>query len=121
MPLALPPRLDGPRPCIPVHDADTRAGAGEATTLDLHFRSPGGLDASLRLTLPQLRTGLGTSQRAVFAVTRESCGDILLDVVRWCGCAQELHGSFWVCSPGVSEMHAWVHCSEGCVCMWMCV
>jgi hypothetical protein len=58
------------------------AGVGEATTLDLTFRTRTGDTASISLTLPQLRTALGTSQRAVFAITRESCEAILEDVVR---------------------------------------
>ena len=60
------------------------AGVGEATTLDLAFRTRTGDTASISLTLPQLRTALGTSQRAVFAITRESCEAILEDVVRVC-------------------------------------
>ncbi len=60
------------------------AGVGEATTLDLAFRTRTSDTASISLTLPQLRTALGTSQRAVFAITRESCEAILEDVVRVC-------------------------------------
>ena len=70
------------------------AGAGEGCTLDLHFRSPTtGSDARVSLSLPQLRTALGTSQRAVFAITAESCADIILDVVRVPACAPLIEGA----------------------------